>query len=113
MAYQLASLLVLNSLQFTQPVPLPRVQLPLDTNYELIKLLVMFLTHHSCCISLYIDIFVGWERTFTEVSEDIGTFQLCVLIMNLTQDVELANQLSFFLDVQTVPGTAGKGVCVL
>jgi len=73
----------------------------------------MFLTRYPCCISLYTDIFVGWERTFTEVSEGIGTFQLLVLIMNLTQDVELSSQLSFSLDVQTVAGTAGKGTCVL
>jgi len=56
---------------------------------------------------------VGWERTFTEVSEGIGTFQLLVLIMNLAQDVEISSQLSFFLDVQTVAGTAGKDICVL
>ena len=62
---------------------------------------------------MYIDIVVGWEQTFTEVSEGIGTFQLLVLIMNLTQDVELASQLAFFLDVQTVAGTAGKDICVL
>ena len=67
--------------------------------------MTLSLLHVSVCL----DVSVGWERTFTEVNEGVGTFQLRIFIMNPTQDVELSSQLAFFLDLQTVPGTAGIG----
>ena len=51
---------------------------------------------------------VGWEQAFTEVNEGIGTFQLRVLFMNLSDDIVLSDGFVFSLDLETVPDTAGK-----
>ena len=51
---------------------------------------------------------VGWEQAFTEVNEGIGTFQLRVLFMNLSDEIVLSDGFVFSLDLETVPDTAGK-----
>lgn len=56
---------------------------------------------------------VGWEQAFTEVNESIGTLQLRVLFMNLSEDVVLSDGFVFSLDLETVPDTAGKMYCIL
>lgn len=55
---------------------------------------------------------VGWEQAFTEVNESIGTLQLRVLFMNLSEDVVLSDGFVFSLDLVTVPDTAGKMYCI-
>ena len=56
---------------------------------------------------------VGWEQAFTEVNEGIGTFQLRVLFMNLSDEIVLSDGFVFSLDLETVPDTAGKMYCIL
>ena len=52
-------------------------------------------------------ILVGFERNFTSVDESVGSFELCVRILNDPSSLPTYTDFSFSLDLQTEPGTAG------
>ena len=56
----------------------------------------------------FIAILVGFVRNFTSVNEDIGSFELCVVIF--TDTSLLPTNFEFFLSLITTPGTAGSSV---
>ena len=60
----------------------------------------MTITH-----SFFAAILVGFERNFTTVDEDIGSFRLCVMIF--TNISFLPTSFEFFLSLGTMPDTAG------
>ena len=51
------------------------------------------------------EILVGFNRTFTTVGEDVGSFQLCVEIM--TDASLLPTSFEFSLNLETISDTAG------
>ena len=50
-------------------------------------------------------ILVGFERVFTSVDEDIGSFELCIRIF--TEASLLPTNIDFSLDLVSIPDTAG------
>ena len=56
---------------------------------------------------LYADIFVGFERNYTAVNEGIGSFQLCVRIFTEASLLPIHINFSFFLSLESLPGSAG------
>ena len=56
---------------------------------------------------LDIAILVGFDKNFTSVEEDVGSFQLCVLIFTDPAFFPSHTIVNFSLDLITVSGTAG------
>lgn len=59
----------------------------------------------SCIILIVGSITVGFERTFTSVSEDVGSFELCVNIS--TPDITISENVQFSLNLFSIQDTAG------
>ena len=64
-----------------------------------------------CYFSLTV-ILVGFERNFTSVDEDVGSFELCVRILSDPSSFPTHTDLSFSLDLETLSATAGTN-CML
>ena len=64
---------------------------------------IMYLSNHPHLVVL-----VGFERIFTSVDEDIGSFELCVRIFTEAAFLPTHVDIDFSLDLITVSGTAGK-----
>ena len=60
-------------------------------------------------VFLSTEIVVGFNRTFTTVCEDVGSFQLCVEIM--TDASLLPTSFEFSLNLETLSDTAGNRGC--
>ena len=54
---------------------------------------------------------VGFERVFTSADEDAGSFQLCVRIVTDASLLPISTE--FFLDLLSVPASAGNNTHVL
>ena len=52
-------------------------------------------------------ILVGFDKNFTSVEEDVGSFELCVLIFTDAAFFPSHTAVNFSLDLITVSGTAG------
>ena len=60
------------------------------------------------CLSYLVAILVGFEKNFSRVDEDVGSFELCVMIFT---DVSLLpTSFEFFLSLSSIPGTAGSSL---
>ena len=55
-------------------------------------------------------IVVGFERIFTSVVEDDGSFELCVSILTDSALLPTHTVVNFTLDLLSVPGTAGMTI---
>ena len=66
---------------------------------------IMCVNHNYIVFSTCTELQVGFEATEVEVLESKGTLLLCV---NVTQPDNAPIGISFGLEVQSLPGTAGK-----
>ena len=68
----------------------------------------MLRLNNNYCLSYLVAILVGFEKNFSRVDEDVGSFELCIMIFT---DVSLLpTSFEFFLSLSSIPGTAGSSL---
>ena len=80
-------------------------------------LVFCFFFTYSCCVNIYFsdieNVTVGFERTITRVSEDIGSFVLCVNLSTfgniISGDIRFSVNL-FSVNLFSVQHTAGEPI---